>query len=276
MSIRGLDISRYNLISSYDAVSKSGLGFAYIKATEGNYYASPVFHEEAMGIGKSALLKGYYHFFKPDIDPQQQADLFIKTINSVANDTIDLPAMLDIEDSKYNVSIPRYMQNMKVWLDYVEFKTGKMPIIYTGYYYWYGNLKNPQNFGDYLLWDASYSQKAIKLFGAWKNISIRQYTDKGKVGGLSPVDMDLFYGSFTDLWALSGEPMLMASDQFAPKAEALQKALTEKGFDTNGIDGYFGPATLSALNDYQASIGLDLDYRAGPEVWQALFDIQDV
>lgn len=39
----------------------------------------------------------------------------------------------------------------------------------------------------------------------------------------------------------------------------LQQALTVLGFNTNGIDGNFGPGTEKALKAYQASIGAKAD-----------------
>ncbi|ROS00965.1 membrane-bound lytic murein transglycosylase B [Sinobacterium caligoides] len=41
--------------------------------------------------------------------------------------------------------------------------------------------------------------------------------------------------------------------------EALQRKLTTKGFDTNGIDGVMGPGTRKAVRNYQASVGLIAD-----------------
>lgn len=50
----------------------------------------------------------------------------------------------------------------------------------------------------------------------------------------------------------------------------LQSLLAREGYDTNGIDGIFGPATHAAVREYQAVNGLDVTGVAGPETWTRL------
>ncbi|MEM9716421.1 MAG: lytic murein transglycosylase [Pseudomonadota bacterium] len=45
---------------------------------------------------------------------------------------------------------------------------------------------------------------------------------------------------------------------FKEKQE-LQRRLTRKGFDTDGVDGVIGPNTIAAIKDYQRSIGVEDD-----------------
>ncbi len=55
-----------------------------------------------------------------------------------------------------------------------------------------------------------------------------------------------------------------------PFVELLQLALTRSGYLSGGIDGVFGPETLSALRRYQSSWGLAPDGVAGPLTWASL------
>jgi N-acetylmuramoyl-L-alanine amidase len=51
---------------------------------------------------------------------------------------------------------------------------------------------------------------------------------------------------------------------------ALQRRLTELGFDVGVVDGYFGPATRSGLRDFQRNIGLPTDGTCGPATLKLL------
>ena len=50
----------------------------------------------------------------------------------------------------------------------------------------------------------------------------------------------------------------------------LQNLLTEKGFDTQGIDGWFGKDTETAVEEFQSANGLEVDGIVGEATWTAL------
>ncbi|PYZ99077.1 hypothetical protein CR205_11115 [Alteribacter lacisalsi] len=50
----------------------------------------------------------------------------------------------------------------------------------------------------------------------------------------------------------------------------LQRALTNKGYSTKGIDGKFGPATEAAVKKFQKYNKLTVDGVAGPQTWNKL------
>ncbi len=55
-----------------------------------------------------------------------------------------------------------------------------------------------------------------------------------------------------------------------PKIKDIQKALSDKGFDTGGIDGKFGNNTFSAVSNFQSANGLTVDGEVGPDTLKAL------
>ena len=55
-----------------------------------------------------------------------------------------------------------------------------------------------------------------------------------------------------------------------PKVLAIQKALTNTGFSTNGTDGIFGHDTYAAVRAFQTSKGLLVDGEVGPQTLKAL------
>lgn len=56
----------------------------------------------------------------------------------------------------------------------------------------------------------------------------------------------------------------------ANEREELQRRLTSAGFDTGGVDGKIGPDTINAIRAYQASIGVDPDGYATPDLLRRL------
>jgi putative chitinase len=55
-----------------------------------------------------------------------------------------------------------------------------------------------------------------------------------------------------------------------PDVKNLQQQLKDLGFDTNGVDGNFGPGTRAAVIAFQQSKGLQADGMAGPATLAAL------
>ena len=191
-SIHGIDVSRYQQMIAWDAVSamqvkKIKLGFVYIKATEGIVNVDPQFRHNWKRSKDAGMIRGAYHFFLATKDGRMQAQNFIKAVDLKPG---DLPPVLDIEQT-YGVSKEVIKNEVKEWLNIVETNYNVRPIIYTNIDFYKQNLG--ADFDNYPLWVAHYYQpRQPRIKRDWL---FWQHNDNGRVNGvLSPVDFDVFSG----------------------------------------------------------------------------------
>ena len=271
--LKGLDLSKWNTVPDYQKLSASGMAFVYIKASEAGYkdgtYAEKHYH-----LSETGLLCGSYHFFKASVDPMVQARVFLETIGNKIEDG-EMPPVLDIEDPSETLTVLQYEDAIGKWLNHVEEVTGVKPMIYTGGWYWeqLKTLNNTSRFKDYPLWLSSYTPNYGPMFGGWNEPTIWQYTEKGSIAGISPVDLDYFLGSASDLWAFARMNPIGAGTTNIPKTKAIQSRLAQLGFYHGNIDGIFGPDTTNAVIAFQGSKGLTTDGIVDVESWAGLFGV---
>lgn len=178
----GIDVSHWQGVIDWQAVAADGQQFAYLKATDPEFGAGKIdgkFEANRLGCRTAGVLWGAYHFFRPLYGALSQAEDFLRAL---AGDWGDLRPALDVE-----YGLPTEAQ-MRIWLERVESATGKRPIIYTRASFW-NEIGNPP-LGDYGLWVASYRENHPILPAGWQDYLIWQYTDRGSVAGIVPVDQN--------------------------------------------------------------------------------------
>lgn len=196
--IRGIDVSKYQEIIDWNAVKKSGIQFAWIRASKGREYVDPMFYLNWENAQKVGIIVGAYHYFTPTLDATGQAHYFTEVITK-ANGKC-LPPALDIEDID-NLTSAKYITSVKVCLNIAENKIGRKPFVYT-----YTSFADEHSlgkfFGDYPLWIARYNSK-VDAPNGWKKWTFWQFSNKGSVPGIKgAVDFDYFNGGINELKAL--------------------------------------------------------------------------
>lgn len=198
--IHGIDVSRYQSNIAWDAVKgmrvrNVQLGFAFIKATEGNDLVDPFFKRNWKRAKDAGMVRGAYHFFNPKKDGKAQAQNFFENVKLESG---DLPPVLDIEKA-WGLNPARLQQELKKWLDAMETAYGVKPIIYTYVTFYERYLKG--QFEEYPLWIAHYYQadnpRITRPWHFW------QHSEQGRVNGIiAKVDFNVFSGDSAQFRAL--------------------------------------------------------------------------
>lgn len=198
--IHGIDVSRYQQTIAWEEVKAMrvkniGLGFAFIKATEGVGNADPQYRRNWKRSKANGVIRGAYHFFIASRDGRMQAENFIDKVDLEPG---DLPPVLDVEQLN-GVTSTQLKKEVREWLDVAEHYYKVKPIIYTNIDFYKRNLGS--EFDDYPLWVAHYyEQKQPRIKRGWL---FWQHNDQGNVNGiLSKVDFNVFSGDSAEFRAL--------------------------------------------------------------------------
>jgi len=198
----GIDVSEYQDQIDWDEVETVDddyqLSFVFVRATVGNDRLDKRFQENWLGAKENKLIRGAYHYYRPNENSIEQAELFIKTVRLQKG---DLPPVLDIERLPENQSVERLKVGLKRWLSKVEEHYKMKPIIYTGERYYDDFLK--EEFSDYLFWIANYNFYREKMKEDWL---FWQFTEKASASGIKGnVDVNVFNGDLQQLQFITKE-----------------------------------------------------------------------
>lgn len=207
--VSGIDVSHFQDQIDWQQVRSVGVIFAFIKATEGTSHSDPQFAGNWHRAKAARVLRGAYHYFHPQVDPQRQARFFLDKLNG---DPGELPPVLDLEVLT-GASPGQVIAGAGRWMELVAAELDRSPVLYTGSAFWRRTLNNSTALSDYPLWIAHYTSASNPVVpAAWPAWTFWQFSQQGRVAGISgDVDLDVFNGTVDDLQALCG-PRLKTSE----------------------------------------------------------------
>ena len=196
----GIDFSHHQALVSWDKIksfnNKKVISFAIVRATMGTKRKDNYFTHNWRFAKKYKIIRGAYHYYRPDENSTQQANNYIKNVKLQIG---DLPPILDIEKTSKRQSIANLKIGLKNWLNIIEKHYGVKPIIYSGDKFYSTYLKT-RDFKDYTIWIANYNnirQPKVKGWSFW------QFSEQGKVKGINGyVDLNVFKGNKKELTKL--------------------------------------------------------------------------
>lgn len=188
----GFDVSQYQGEIDWNKVQYVEntflLQFVFIRATAGKDVTDGCFKDNWAAAKKKKMIRGAYHYYRPNENSLEQAENFIKTVKLK---TGDLPPVLDIEKLPENQPIDSLKKGLRRWLEKVDKHYKVRPIIYTGEKYYDAFLK--EEFSDYTFWIANYNFFVEDIKDDWL---FWQFTESASVEGIrGNVDINIYNGT---------------------------------------------------------------------------------
>lgn len=197
--VKGVDVSVYQGTVTWSKVKAAGNVFGIARVSDGLTHIDNTFPTNWAGMKSAGVIRGAYQFFRPGQDPIQQADLMAAKLGTLEDG--DMAPIMDMETAD-GVSPATIQANMKKWLDRVQQKTGRTPIIYTAAFM---SSNVGTGFTAYPLWVANYGVSCPTMPSNWAHWKFWQSSSTGSVAGISGnVDVDEFNGTLADLVKFNG------------------------------------------------------------------------
>lgn len=200
--VHGADLSRWQGVVDFPALSQRGLRFVFIKATEGESLQDPNYRRNVLEARRANLQVGSYHFFDANATPDAQ----LRNFSSYADvQPGDLPPAIDIETlasaAKTAPSV-QLVDEVKKFAEGIFAKYGVKPLIYSN-----RSFANQYNLGtalaEYPLWISEWNVTEPGLPSGWSNWVFWQYTSGGTNPGIRGfVDLDAFHGNANEFDAI--------------------------------------------------------------------------
>ena len=196
--VKGVDVSEYQGEVDWDKISKQGISFSFIKATEGSEVKDSSFDKNFEKLKSMDMLLGVYHFFSFESSGENQAENFIETVGNIEDDDTILLPIIDVEYyGNYKKEKPdkdKVIEELQKMLDKLERTYRVKPIIYTTMEFYDSYIDG--NFSDYDLWIRNVITKPKLESRDWK---FWQYSGRGRLEGYNGeekfIDLNVFNGS---------------------------------------------------------------------------------
>ena len=236
--INGIDVSKYQGTIDWNAVARSGVKFAWIKATEGGDHLDERFQANWQGAKMAGVARGAYHFMYWCRPPIEEATWFEQ---NVPVDADALPPVLDVEPTPDSRTCRRHLErnqtiaDMRVVLEEMERHFGKRPIIYTNLQF-YNAILAGGAFADYPIWVRSTKHNPAMKYSD-RDWQFWQYQANGVVPGIDgEVDRNVFYGDQKQWQAFLDRPpraqqAAAVAPQSAPAPAAPPAAIDDAAAD---------------------------------------------
>lgn len=225
---RGIDVSHHNGTVPWRALAaKHDLAFAFVKATEGETFVDPMFLHNWEALASTGLVRGAYHFARPDADARNDAARFVALLRTSGMRPTDLVA-LDLEvgapagvslhgwATQWATEVRRLLPGYSVGL-YHSHKV-------TGFDWWW-----------YAQWPGSTAwPTSVPLVPREGHPDFWQFTDR--LDG--SLDAEVFNGTLADLRALNpgatntGDTMTLTAADLAAIRKIVQEETWEKETST--------------------------------------------
>lgn len=189
----GIDVSKYQGTIDWEKVADDEqVGFAYIKATEGQSLVDSHYLRNIQECKRLKIPFGCYHFLSTKVSPEDQLNNFLSTVRLSEQDLIPI---VDVE-LKGRRSADQLRDDLATFCELLTKACGIRPIIYTSYNFYHSYLMGGQ-FDQYKIMIARYHHDEPMLKDGRKHV-LWQYTSSGRVNGIQGrVDISRYGNGFS-------------------------------------------------------------------------------
>lgn len=240
--IFGADISFYQddnetpQKADFQKMKAYGADFVVVRAGQ-NTWADPDFRDY-WHAAKGVLPRGAYFYLDSRASIRAQAKLFAETL---FGDEGEMPWTVDFEqyaNKKAGIPVQLQLSHLTGFLTYMQeylpnYK--RIPMIYTGHYFWKEFGSTNQEFAKYPLWVARYKASEPLIPPPWKSETFWQFADTGpgKDMGVesNAIDLNYFNGTREQFDAFIGktpDPVIDPPPQTNP-ARKVKKIIFDDG-----------------------------------------------
>lgn len=198
--IPGIDVSHYQGLIDWQKVKESGIQFAYIKSTDGEYGRDVRRDANLIGSFTAGVPRGAYHFMRiPDVNGQIE---FVKAEAALLS--CELPFVCDAEVSGLKADdVLTFLDAFPGSILYTDLamikEWGEEAKKLTGHRLWLARYMTTGGAAD-----VSPVNPLPESF-PWPAWTFWQHTPSGRIPGIStPVDLDWFNGDLQELMSLKG------------------------------------------------------------------------
>lgn len=175
---RGIDVSVHSGTVDWSQVRAEGHHFAFVKATEGVDLKDPAFDGHWPALRQAGLLRGAYHFYVTEDDPEEMARFFIDNVELHPG---DLAPVVDVELIGHGTK-PGLSERLRTFLELLEAHYGVKPILYTSAEFWDEHVEG--DFSDHPLWVAEYQVDEPVIPEGWDTWHLWQWKGDAEVPGV--------------------------------------------------------------------------------------------
>jgi lysozyme len=192
--IYAIDLSHNNASFNWNELSPA-VKIVILKATQGKSFKDGTFIQNLNTVRTRGLILGAYHFLNFTDSAEDQANNYLSrgvdfsrpgTLSPIVDIENQVPESLD--SGVVNNQAAAH-ELIKEYLEIIEAKTGRKPIIYTYNGFWGPTLGHP-DFSSYPLWVANYANVEPHMFGGWDHYTLWQFSESGSHKASSGGDID--------------------------------------------------------------------------------------
>jgi lysozyme len=188
----GIDVSEYQGNVAWEILDsiekKYPIHFVFVRATAGKDKTDKKFEFNWNKLSKQKIIRGAYHYYRPNENSIEQANNFIKNVKLKKG---DFPPVLDIEQLPKEQSMDSLKKGLQRWLDKVEAHYKVRPILYSGEKYYTSFLQ--KEFKKYTFWVANYNFWIENIKDDWQ---FWQFTESAVIKGIpTKVDVNIYNGT---------------------------------------------------------------------------------